>query len=135
MNDGSYVKLNLPSANAIIRSRGLDENGRAQLFHTNNVNSRIGKYMPHLTGALETKLKHVRSGTEIRIQGPYAKYQFYGMAMAGPPPKVLTGKPLVYTKDFNPMAGPHWDRALVAAEGGALTTDLQNFLNGGNEND
>lgn len=122
------VKLNLPSAAKLVQKKGLDKNGHVQMFHTMNVNRRIGKYMPHLTGTLETKLKHVRSGTEIEILGPYAKYQYYGKVMAGSPPKVVTDKPLEYTTDFNPQAGPFWDRALKAAEGKAITEDLQRYI-------
>lgn len=122
------VKLKLPSAAQIIQSRGLDFHGRAQMFHTMNVSRRMGKYMPHLSGTLETKLKHIRSSAEIEILGPYAQYQFYGMAMEGAPPKVVTNRPLRYTKTFNPNAGPHWDRALVAQEGKAIEQDLQKFL-------
>ena len=127
------VKLNLPSADELIRSRGLDPEGKAQMFHTMNVNRRIGKYMAHLTGTLETKL-HYRTSTEIVYVGPYAQYQYHGVAMAGTPPKVVTDKPLEYTKTFNPLAGPYWDRALVAAEGRALTEDLQRFIDRRNGN-
>lgn len=135
MSDGSYVKLKLPSADKLIRSRGLDPNGRAQMFHTMNVNQRIGKYMPKLSGTLETKLKHIKSGTEIEILGPYAKYQYYGKVMKGKVPKEVTDKPLDQSKGKNPLAGPFWDRALVAAEGQALTADLQRFIDrrGGND--
>lgn len=125
------VKLKLPSAAQLVQNKGLALNGHVQQFHTNNVNRRIGKYMPHLTGTLETKLKLVRSGTEIEILGPYAQYQYYGKAMAGKAPRVVTGKALVYTKTKNPLAGPFWDRALVAAEGKAMAADLQRYLNRG----
>lgn len=124
-------KIVLPTAKQLIRKKGLDKNGRVQMFHTMNVNRRIGKYMPHLSGALETKLKHIRSSTEIEVLGPYAKYQYYGNVMVGLPPKVATDKPLEYTKDFNPKAGPFWDRALVAAEGKAMEDDLRRYINGG----
>ena len=114
----------------IIKSKGLDENGDVQKFHTANVNRRIGKYMPHLNGVLETKLKIVR-GTKIIVLGPYAKYQYHGKVMVGPAPKVVTDRPLNYTKnavDGNPQAGPYWDRALVAAEGDALVADVQRYI-------
>ena len=114
----------------IIKSKGLDENGDVQKFHTANVNRRIGKYMPHLNGVLETKKKIVR-GTQIVVLGPYAKYHYHGKVMVGPAPKVVTDRPLNYTKnavDGNPQAGPYWDRALVAAEGDALVADVQRYI-------
>lgn len=122
-------KIVLPTASQLIRKKGLGKNGRVQMFHTANVSRRIGKYMPHLTGALETKLKHIRSGTEIEVLGPYAKYQYHGKVMVGRPPKIVTNKPLEYTKDFNRRAGPYWDKALIAAEGKAMTADLQRYIN------
>lgn len=121
--------IKLPSASQLIQSKGLGKNGHVQMFHTMNVNRRIGKYMPHLSGALETKLKHIRSSTEIEILGLYANYQYHGKVMVGAPPKVLTDKPLEYTTTFNPKAGPYWDKALVAAEGKAMAADLQRYIN------
>lgn len=125
------VKVIMPKAPALIRKKGLDPNGHVQLFHTMNVNRRIGKYMPHLTGTLETKLKHVRTATEIEVLGPYAKYQYHGKVMVGKAPKVQTNKPLQYTTTFNPKAGPYWDRALVAAEGSQMLEDIQKYINSG----
>ena len=121
------VKLDIPSAAQLIEKKGFDPDGHVQKFHTANVNRRIGRYMPHLTGALETKLKIVR-GTQIVVLGPYAKYQYHGKVMVGPAPKVVTDRDLEYTKTFNPQAGPYWDRALVAAEGKAMTADLQRYI-------
>lgn len=122
------VDVKVKGIQEILKRHGLDEDGDVQRFHTMNVNRRIGKYMPHLSGTLETKSKRISSGTEITIQAPYAQYQYHGVAMAGQAPKVLTRKALQYTKDFNPLAGPYWDRALVAAEGEALTEDLQAYI-------
>lgn len=122
------VDVKMKGVHEILKRHGLDHNGDVQRFHTMNVNRRIGKYMPHLAGALETKLKLISSNTEITVLGPYAKYQYHGMAMAGPPPKVVTDKPLEYTKDFNTQAGPYWDRALVATEGAAMESDLQEYI-------
>ena len=124
------IKLKMKPISEIIKSKGLDENGDVQKFHTANVNRRIGKYMPHLNGVLETKKKIVR-GTQIVVLGPYAKYQYHGKVMVGPAPKVVTDRPLNYTKnavDGNPQAGPYWDRALVAAEGDALVADVQRYI-------
>lgn len=140
------VKLDLPSAAELVQKKGFGPDGHVQRFHTANVNRRIGKYMPRLTGTLETDLKHA-FGTKIVVLGPYAKYQYYGKAMVdsvtgkGPAniPGVgyrfrrgatlaVTDRNLEYTKTHNPQAGPFWDRALVAAEGDALVADLQRYI-------
>lgn len=122
------LRLDIPSAAVLADRKGFGPDGHVQKFHTANVNRRIGKYMPHLTGTLETKLKIVR-GTKIIVLGPYAKYQYHGKVMVGPAPKVLTDRDLEYTKTFNPQAGPYWDRALVAAEGDAIVDDVQRYIN------
>ena len=141
------VKVDIPSADQLIRRLGLDEDGDVQRFHTANINRRIGKYMPHLTGALETKLKHIRSNTEIEVLGPYAGYQYHGKVMVnektGKGPALIPGvglrykkgtilkvtdRPLEYTKTHNEQAGAYWDRALVAAEGDAITADLEEYI-------
>lgn len=144
------VRFEMLSANQLIHKKGLDPNGRAQRFHTMNISRRIGKYMPHLTGTLETKLKRLRSDTEIEITGPYAIYQYFGKKMVnsktGKGPANIPGVgfrypkgtilktteiPLEYTKTFNAQAGPFWDKRLKAAEGDAIAADLQRFIDRG----
>ena len=122
------IKLKMNPVNQIIEDKGLAPNGVVQKHLTFEVNRRIGRYMPHLTGALETKLKRVVSGTQIKIEGPYARYQYYGEAMEGKPPMHPTGRPLKYTKTFNTEAGPFWDRRMMAAEGTQIAADLQESI-------
>lgn len=122
------IKLYMNPVSQIIRDKGLDAGGDVQKQLTMEADRRIGRYMPHLTGVLETKLKHVISGTQIKVEGPYARYQYYGVAMAGAPPKHTTGRPLHYTKTFNPKAGPFWDRRMMQDEGPQIVEDLQEFI-------
>lgn len=114
----------------IIRDKGLSESGEVQRFHTQNVLRRIQKYMPYRTGAtIKLTISQTDiSKPEIITDTPYAKYLFYGYAMAGRAPKHKTDKPISYTKTKNPKAGPHWDRALSAAEGTAMAADLQRYI-------
>ena len=126
------VKVDIRALGAaqIIQSQGLGEQGDAQRFHTANCLRRIVKYMPQLTGAT-IKLTIAQTSVdvpEIVTQEPQARYLFEGVSMAGNPRKP-TGVPLNYTKTFNPQAGSHWDRALVANEGAALAADLQRYQN------
>ena len=106
------------------------------------------RYMPFRTGALATKLKYVASPTEIVVLAPYAKYQYYGVAMVnaktGKGPINIPGvglrykkgtvlkptsRPLNYDRGKNPLAGPYWDRAMIAAEGSAMTAEMQRYIN------
>lgn len=125
------VTVNMKPVNAILREKGLTPDGDVQRFHTANVLRRIVKYMPYRSGATIklTQAQSVVSRPEIVTDVPYAKYLYYGKVMVGHVPKVVTNKPLRYTKDKNPQAGPFWDRALVAAEGRALQSDLQAYIN------
>ena len=133
----------------MLRKRGLSPNGPAQAYLTNIVNRRITRYMPFRTGTLATKLKRITSPTTIEITAPYAAYQYYGVVMIDPKinaagfmtpegwrsrrgsRKVLTDRPLQYDRSKNPLAGPFWDRRLVAAEGAAIASELQTYINRG----
>ena len=108
------VTLDFPAAEEILQEVGLDEQGDAQMFHTKNVLRRIQKYMPYRTGATIklTVAQTDPSVPEIVTEEPQAVYLYNGVSRSG--------KPLNYTRTKNSLAGGHWDRALVAAEGDAL---------------
>lgn len=125
------VRLQLKPLSQIRGRMGIDPGGDVQRFHTQNVLRRIVKYMPYRTGAT---IKITVAQTDINkpfivTDTPYAKYLYYGKAMAGRAPKSVTNRDLVYTKTKNPLAGPFWDRALVAAEGAVLKRELQAYIN------
>lgn len=122
------VTVKMKPVNAIVTRLGVGKRGDVQRFVTHEVNRRIGRYMPHLTGALETKLKRVTGDAEITVFGPYARYQYYGKVMVGRPPKTLTHRDLRYTKTFNPLAGPLWDKRMMADEGGQIAADIQKYI-------
>ena len=142
------VKLHLPSAAQIIRSKGLAADGAVQMFHTQNVLRRIKKFMPFRSGAM---YKVTVAQTDIRkpeivTETPGAKYLFRGKVMIDPAinaagfmtpegwrsrkgcVKVLTNRDLQFFKGKNPQAGPRWDKELSANEGKAMAADLQRFI-------
>lgn len=125
------VQLKLNPTSQILRDQGLNESGDVQRFHTQNVLRRITKYMPYRSGAtIKITIAQTNiSKPEIVTDVPYGKYLYYGKAMEGPAPKVLTDRDLQYTKTKNPQAGPFWDRALVAAEKAVLERELQAYIN------
>lgn len=118
------VKLEMKPIATILARLGIDKNGRVQRFLTETVNRRITRYMPFRTGVLATKLKFVSSPTEITVNGPYARYQYYGKVMVGKPPKQVTDTDLAYDKTKHPNAGPFWDRRLMAAEKDAILREV-----------
>ncbi len=143
------VKLNLPNATEIIRSQGLGEGGDVQRYHTANVLKRIKRYMPDVSGALYkmTVAQTDINKPEIVTVAPQAGYLYRGKKMVnaktGKGPALIPGvgyryrygtilkatsEPLSYTKTKNPMAGPAWDKALIAHEGDAIVADLQGYV-------
>lgn len=124
------VTVRIKPTKQILADKGLGPGGDVQRFHTQNVLRRIQKYMPFRTGAT---IKLTVEQTDINkpfivTNVPYAKYLYYGKAMEGRAPKSVTGRDLVYTKTKNPLAGPLWDRALVAAEMPAMQRELQAYI-------
>lgn len=147
------VKMVLPTASKIVRAKGLGAGGAVQMFHTQNVLRRIKRYMPFVSGAtykiavLQTNIKDPFIVTDV----PYGQYLYRGKVMVnsktGKGPANIPGigyryrkgtilmptdRDLKYNQTKNPLAGPYWDRTLVACEGLALVSDLQKFINRGN---
>lgn len=141
------VKVDMPKAAEIIKKKGIGKAGDVQLFLTHNINRRIGKFMPHLTGAMETKQKRVTGSDEITVFGPQSKVMYFGKVMvnakSGKGPANIPGvgyrfprgsvlKPsnrdIKYTKTYNPKAGPFWDRRMMAEEGKAIEEETQRYV-------
>ena len=124
------VRVKMKPVNTILKRMGVKPDGDVQMFVTNTVNRRITRYMPFRSGALSTKLKHIKSATEIEVLGPYARYQYYGKVMEGPAPKAVTDRDLKYDKTKNPLAGPFWDRRLIANEGAQIAGEVRRYVSG-----
>lgn len=139
--DGSKAILEMNSADQIIRDKGLDLDGDVQMHHTNNVLKHIVRYLPYNDGML---IKGTQSSTNIRkpvivTPGPSARFLFHGKLMVSDvtgsawarkgETKHVVSRNLNYTKTNNPQAGPYWDKALVAAEGAKLVSELQKYIN------
>ena len=124
------VRVKMKPVNTILTRMGVKPDGDVQMFVTNTVNRRITRYMPFRSGALSTKLKHIKSATEIEVLGPYARYQYYGKVMEGPAPKAVTDRDLKYDKTKNPLAGPFWDRHLINNEGAQIAADVRRYVSG-----
>lgn len=112
------VEIKPINLNKTISRLGLEKRGRIQKVWTAGVARRIRKYLPYRNYGSVPKAMDV--GTDLQsglidIRLPYAKYLYYGKAMAGDPRRP-TKKDLVYTKSKNRLAGPFWDRRLVQNE-------------------
>lgn len=140
------IKVDMRPVNDVLARLGVTPDGDVQAQVTKIVSHRMTRYMPFRSGALATKLKIIKSPTEIQVDGPYAHYQYQGVVWADPAthaagfltdngwrsrkdvPKVETSRPLNYDRSKNPEAGPHWDRRLMAAEGEAIAAEVQDYI-------
>ncbi len=142
------IKVTMKPVNTIVNRLGVGKTGDVQRFVTNSINRRLARYMPFRSGVLSTKLKFIKSPTEIEVLGPYARVTYYGKIMVdsktgkGPAniPDVgprfrkgavlkVTDRDMEYDKTKNPRAGPFWDRRMMAAEGGQIAAETQAYVN------
>ena len=142
------IKVEMKPVNTLLTRIGVDKNGDVQMQVTRIINNRITKYMPFRTGALATKLKRIKSPTEIEVAAPYALYMYYGKVMVnsktGKGPAFIPGVGYRYRKgtvlkaterDLNydltkhPKAGPFWDRRMMASEAAQIAHDIQVYVN------
>ena len=141
------VQVKMKPVQQILKAHGLDRDGDAQRYWTSMVNRRIARYMPYRSGALSGKLKYIFGPAEITVAAPYARYQYYGKVMIDPAInaagfvtkdgtwrsrkgaiKVLTDRDLHYDTTKNALAGPRWDRRLIAAEGDAMVQEMKQYI-------
>lgn len=142
------IKVEMQPVNRIVTKLGVNPNGDVQMQVTRIINQRITKYMPFRSGALATKLKFIKSPTEIEVTGPYARVMYYGEVMVDPVTgaagfkdadgqwksrrgvaKVRSGRAFNYDTTKHPHAGPFWDRRMMTAEGQAIRFELQHYVN------
>lgn len=141
------IYMKIPSADELVQRLGIGPDGDAQIFHTNNILRRMQKYMPMKTGVFSTAQTRAADSHTIETTAPQAWYLYYGRRMVneatGRGPRYIKGvgwrwpkgaklmatdDPLNYTTTFHPLAGPYWDRRLVAAEGDAIARELHNYI-------
>lgn len=141
------IRVEMKPIATILTRLGVNKTGDVQMQLTRIINKRITRYMPFRSGALATKLKYIKSPTEIVVNAPYARYQYYGKAMVnsktGKGPALIPGvgfryrkgttlkvadRDLEYDTKKNPQAGPFWDKRMMAAEKGAIVSDIQAYV-------
>ena len=141
------IRVEMKPIATILTRLGVNKTGDVQMQLTRIINKRITRYMPFRSGALATKLKHIKSPTEIEVIAPYSRHQYYGKVMVnsktGKGPALIPGvgfryrkgttlkvtnRDLEYDTTKNPQAGPFWDKRMMAAEKGAIVSDIQAYV-------
>ena len=141
------IRAEMKPIATILTRLGVDKTGDVQMQVTRIINKRITRYMPYRSGALATKQKHIKSPTEIEVIAPYSRLQYYGKVMVnsktGKGPALIPGVGFRYRKGTtlkvtnrdleygitkNQRAGPFWDKRMMAAEKGAIVSDIQVYI-------
>lgn len=88
-------------------SRFRGQYSRAQKWLDNQVITDSNPHVPFQSGDLRRgAIRGTRAGSgEVVWDSPYARYQYYGKVMVGPPPKQVTDIPLQY---HTPGTGAYW---------------------------
>ena len=118
---GFVVNTTLPDFNKAKKLLGADRDGDVQKFVTDDVFKRLIPYIPKRSGELRSNAKIV-SNTKIEVTGIYARAQFFGVTRSG--------KPFDYNELAGAKVGAHWDRRLIADEGGAIVADANRYIKG-----
>lgn len=111
-----------------MKQRGLGGDNRAQIFLASEVKRLSDPYVPMQQGILKNTAVVASDGSTLTYIQPYAHYQYYGQAMAGPAPKQYTGKALKYSGA--PMRGANWDKRMLIDRGDDLTQSIAKFVGG-----
>lgn len=115
------VETTLPDAYQAMRRLGVERDGRVQSHLTDLIMRNLADFMPRESGRLIGKMRKL-SSTRIRVDGPYARFLFFG--------KTAKGAPVRY-RNANPQGGAHWDRRMMADRGAAIAAEMTRFVRGG----
>lgn len=111
----TYVKVKFPTMPQAALKLGIDAKGRVQKLVTDEVIKNLPDYMPLGEGRLIDSMSIIKPD-RIRVASVYARFLFFG--------KTRMGRPVNYSTDKNPKAGPHWDRRMVAERGKAIAAKV-----------
>lgn len=136
----------IPKADELAKRVGIDPNGPAQRWHTQNIMRHMMQFMPVETGRFRMGMV-IQSAHMITHEADQLYYLYYGKRMVnaatGKGPRFIpnvgyrwpkgaklvpTEEPLKYTKTFNPKAGPFWDQRMIAEHGNVIAKELEAYL-------
>jgi hypothetical protein len=111
------VQTTIPDSYQLMRKLGVHKDGAVQIKLNELIAENLKDFMPHETGTLVSKMSMPRP-TRIRVDGPYARFLFFGVTAKGMP---------VRYDNLNPKGGAHWDRRMVAERGAKIVAELQRY--------
>ena len=115
------VQTAIPGSHALMKRMGVERDGRVQARLNDLIFDNLKDFMPRESGRLESKARKL-SSTRIRVDGPYARFLFFGVTAKGEP---------VRYDNANPNGGAHWDRHMVAERGKRIVAEMNRYVRGG----
>lgn len=131
MSFGIRIKSVNITPSKILSKRGLGSDHKARKYLANSVARFCDPYVPMSAGSgahLKNAKQIAADGSKITYPGPYAHYQYTGLAMSGRAPKQYNGRKLKY--HGAPMRGPEWDKRMMADHAKDVEADLEAYVKG-----
>jgi hypothetical protein len=101
----------------VAQKLGVNRDGPVQNYLTDLFMKNIVDFMPRESGLLISKMSKPYS-TKVRVQGPYARFLFFGLHKDGTP---------VHYDNDNPQGTSHWDRRMAAARGASIASQVKSY--------
>lgn len=139
------IKIDMEDVNTILKSHGLEANGKVQKFFTNEIMRASDDYTPNDGGILRASARNL--GNAILYNTPYARYHWYGKLMVDPitgkgsffkegyghwsrpnTPKVLTQRDMKYKG--SPTRGPRWVERAWVNNKDSIIESTEKFIRG-----
>ena len=110
------VRVNI-SPGGILARRGLGPDNRARRFIAGAVGRLCEAYVPLDTGKLSRSYVVSSDGATLTYPGPYARYQYVGIAASGAP-----------LRHSDPMRGAKWEKRMLADKSRELEREIEGEL-------
>ena len=114
------VNVRIMDMGTLVKTLGVDRDGPIQSHYTDLIMRNLRDFMPQESGQLVAKMSR-ESSTRIRVDGPYARFLFFGLTAKGTP---------VQYDNANPFGTSHWDRRMAAARGASIASQVSIYAMG-----
>lgn len=120
----------------LLKTTGLDEDGRVNKFLRNEVDRFCDPYVPYSqeAGTHLKSQKRYPNNHSIKYILPYAHYHYIGNKATGASrPKGVKRKILNIIMQYQgaPKRGPEWDKRMMNDRGKEICKDVENFIKKG----
>lgn len=109
------VKVNIDHSDKILLKRGLNKNGKGQVFFTKQCAKAFNNYVPFMTGRLKDMMVTLET-SKITYYAPYAKKQYY----------TNKGNGKKGTKNGG-IRGPYWDKRCWTVKGKEIVKKVAEY--------